>query len=63
MVQKSYLVFQPIIRYFKVNIINNVTNYVISWKSKRLSDNGIKPYATSNNSLTPERSYYIMQTK
>ena len=40
-----------------------ITNYVLSWKSKRLSDNAIKPYATSNNSLTPERSYHIMQTK
>ena len=26
---QNYLVFQPIIRYFKVNTINNVTNYVL----------------------------------
>ena len=55
---QNYLVFQPIIRYFKVNTINNVTNYVLSWKSKGLSDNTVKPPNTSNNSLTPEISYY-----
>ena len=55
---QNYLVFQPIIRYFKVNTINNVTNYVLSWKSKGLSDEVIKPYATSNNSLTPEISCF-----
>ena len=26
---QNYLVFQPIIRYFKVNTIINVTNYVL----------------------------------
>ena len=31
---QNYLVFQPIIRYFKVNTINNVTDYVLSWQSK-----------------------------
>ena len=55
---QNYLVFQPIIRYFKVNTINNVTNYVLSWKSKGPSDEVIKPYATSNNSLTPEISCF-----
>ena len=40
-------------RYFKVN-----TDYVLSWKSKGLSDETIRPYATSNNSLTPLIDYY-----
>ena len=39
---KNYLVFQPIIRYFKVNTITN-TDYVSSWKSKGLSAESIKP--------------------
>ena len=46
---QNYLVFQPIRRYFK--IIAN-TKYISSWKSKRLSDENIKPYATSDNILT-----------
>ena len=46
----NYLVFQPIIRYFK--LITN-TDYVSSWKSKGLSSESIKPPTTSDNSLTP----------
>ena len=48
---QNYLVFQPIIRYFKVNTITN-TDYVSSWKSKGLSAETIKPPTTSDNSLT-----------
>ena len=52
---QNYLVFQPIIRYFKINTIG-VTDYVLSWQSKGLSES-IKPHSTSNNSLTPTISY------
>ena len=52
---QNYLVFQPIHRYFK--IIAN-TKYISSWKSKGLSDETIKPYATSDNSLTPLIDHY-----
>ena len=52
---QNYLVFQPIIRYFK--IIAN-TKYVSWWKSKGLSDEAITPYATSDNSLTPLIDHY-----
>ena len=38
----------------KANVITNVTNYVLSWKFKRLSDETIKPSA---NSLTPSINY------
>ena len=34
------------------------TNYVSSWKSKRLSTESIKLPTISDNSLTPELSYY-----
>ena len=54
---QNYLVFQPIIRYFKLNTITN-TYYVSSWKSKGLSAESIKPPTTSDNSLTPELNYY-----
>ena len=37
---ETYLVFQPIIRYFKVNTITN-TDYVSSWRSKGLSAESI----------------------
>ena len=57
---QNYLVFQPINKYFKV-IAN--TNYVSSWKSKGLSRESIKPPATSDNSLTPELSYYGNKVK
>ena len=40
-----------------MNTINN-TNYILSWKSKGLSAESIKPPATSDNSLTPELNYY-----
>ena len=53
---QNYLVFQPIIRYFKVNTISN-TDYVSSRKSEGLSDETIKPPATSDNSLQPKVSY------
>ena len=55
---QNYLVFQPIIRYFKVNTIINVADYVLSWQYKGLSAEAIKPPATSDNSLTPSINYY-----
>ena len=42
-------------RFFK--IIAN-TKYISWWKSKGLSHETIKPYATSDNSLTPLIDYY-----
>ena len=54
---QNYLVFQPICKYFKVNTITNVTNYVLSWKSEGLSDETIKPPSKSDNSLTPSINY------
>ena len=45
------------IRHFKINTINT-TNYILSWKSKGLSDEVIKPPTTSDNSITPTISYY-----
>ena len=53
---QNYLVFQPINRYFKV-IANKL--YISSWKSKGLSNETIKPPATSDNSLTPLIDYRI----
>ena len=41
----------------------NATNYVSSWKSEGLSDESIKPPATSDNSLHPELNYYGTKTR
>ena len=57
---QNYLVFQPMYRYFKM--ITN-TDYILSWKSKELSAESIKPPATSDNSLTPALSYYSTKTR
>ena len=48
---QNYLVFQPIIRYFK--LIAN-TDYISSWKSKGLSDENITPPTEFDNSTNPE---------
>ena len=58
----NYLVFQPIISYFKVNTITN-TGYVLSWKSKWLFTESIKTPTTSDNSFTPELNYHGTKTR
>ena len=55
---QNHLVFKPIIRYFKVATIISVADYILSWQSKGLSAETIKPRNTSDNSLTPTISYY-----
>ena len=57
---QNYLVFQPLNKYFKV-IAN--TQYILTWESKGLSAETIKPPATSDNSLTPALSYYGIKTR
>ena len=62
---QNYLVFQPIVRYFK--ILPN-TNYVLSWKSKGLSAETIKSHTTSpltasDYNLIPTLSYSGTKTK
>ena len=54
---QNYLVFQPIHKYFKFVNINNEW-YITSWKSKRLSEESIKPPVTSDNSLSSSINYY-----
>ena len=60
---QHYLIFQPIIRYFQVNTIISFTDYVLSWKSKGLSAETIKPPTTSDHSLTPTINYYYYASK
>ena len=57
---QAYLIFQPVYKYFK--FITN-TNYISLWKSKGLSTGSIKPFPTSDNSLTPLIVYYDCNIK
>ena len=54
MVHKNYLVFQPMNQYFKTIA---VTKYILSSKPKGLSDESVKPPATSDDSLSPSIDY------
>ena len=61
--KQNYLVFLPIKKYFKLNLVVNTADYVLSWKSKGLSNESIKTPTTTDNSLTPELNYYGTKTK
>ena len=52
---QNYLVFQTTYRYFKT-VSNNDAN-ILSWKSKGLSDESIKPTSTSNNMFNLSINY------
>ena len=45
-------------KYFQLNTIVGVIDHVLSWQSKGLSNESIKPPTTSNYSLNPRLSYY-----
>ena len=45
-------------KYFKLNSFVGVTDYVLSWQSKEISNESIRPSTTSNNSLNGRLSYY-----
>ena len=57
---QNYSIFQPMDRYFKM--ITN-TDYILSWKSKGLSDENFKPPTTSDHSLNPALNYYGTKTR
>ena len=61
--KQNYLVFLPLRKYFKLNSVVDTVDYVLSWQSKGLSNENIKPPTTTNNSLTPELNYYGTETK
>ena len=45
-------------KYFKINTVVNIIDHVLSWRSKGVSKEDIKPPPTSDNSLNPKLSYY-----
>ena len=54
---ESYLVSQPVFRYIEMPT-NNGNMVYMSQKSKRFSDESIKPPATSDDSLNPRLDYF-----
>ena len=50
-------------KYFKLNSVVGVIDHVLSWQSKGLSNESIKPPTTSNNSLTLGLNYYGTKIK
>ena len=54
---QNYLIFQPKVKFFKVNAVTN-TDFVSSWRSKGLSAETTKPPTMSDNVLTPTLNYY-----
>ena len=45
-------------KYFKLNSVVGITDYVFWWQSKGILYLSIKPFTTSNNSLNPRLQFY-----
>ena len=60
---QNYLVFQPMIRYFKRIAVVGSGNYIYFWKSKGLSDERLDGNTAPNHSITPELSYFGTKTR
>ena len=50
-------------KYFKLNSVVNIINRVLSWQSKGISNESIKPSTTSNYGVNPKLSYYGTKTR
>ena len=61
--RQNYLVLLQMGKYFKLNSVAGVVDRVLSWQSKGLSNESIKPPTRSNNSLTAELNYYGTKTR
>ena len=59
----NHLVFLSMGKYCKLNSVVNTADYVLSWQSKGISNERIKPPTTSDNSLIPELNYYGTKTR
>ena len=46
-----------------MNSVAGAADYVLSWQSKGLSNNSIRPPTTSDSSLNPELNYYGTKTR
>ena len=60
---QSYLVFQPMYKYFKRVLGVGTGNYIYFWQSKGLSDEHITAPTTSDYRLNPQLSYLGTKTR
>ena len=58
---ENYIEFQTTYRYFKT--VSNTNDHILSWKSKGLSGESIKPPSTTNNILNPLLGYVGNKTR
>ena len=58
---ENYSVFQTKYRYFKR--VSNTNDHILSWKSRGLSDESIKPFSATNNILNPLLDYVGTKTR
>ena len=56
--KQNYLLFLPMRKYFKLSSVTGVIDRALSWRSKGISNESIKPSATSDNSFNPKLDYY-----
>ena len=61
--KQNYLVFLPTKKYFRLNSVASRADYVLSWKSKGLSNKNVRPPTISDNSLNSELNYYGTKTR
>ena len=61
--KQNYLVFLPMRKYFKLSLVAGIIDCVLSWRSKGISNESIKPPTTSNYDLNPKLSYYGTKTR
>ena len=61
--KQNYLVFLPMRKYFKLSLFAGIIDRVLSWRSKGISNESIKPTTTSNYDLNPKLSYYGTKTR
>ena len=50
-------------KFLKLNSVAGAADYVLSWQSKGLSNENIRPATTSDNSLNPGLNYYGAKTR
>ena len=50
-------------KYFKLSLFTGIIDRVLSWRSKGISNESIKPTTTSNYDLNPKLSYYGTKTR
>ena len=50
-------------KYFKLSSVAGVIDRVLSWRSKEISNESIKPPTTSDSSINPKLSYYGNKTR